>query len=369
MTGDRIRVLHVLQTIGIGGTEKRVLRLRRGLDASLYDVRAVSLRPTLGATTDWLEEGHTFYPIAPGLHLGRLCGLARLMREQRFDIVHTHNWSTMLYGVLAARLAGVRVVLHGEHGPNSDDWRGVSWKREAAAAMLARLATLVVAVNEFIGRDIETRWRLRPSHVVCISNGVDLVRFAPTPRTPRSSGEFVIGTVARFDPIKNLPCIIRGFDLFKKSNPGHDARLILVGAGPLWEEIRALVASMDCARCIDLPGETRTPEDWYARFDVYVNGSFSEGMNNTILEAMACGLPVVASSVPGNRCWLEETVNALFFESDNAHELSQRLTALARDPVLLHRIGDENRRQAQRRYDDRDFVTRYHQLYQQLLRR
>jgi glycosyltransferase involved in cell wall biosynthesis len=367
--GDRIRVLHVLQTIGIGGTERRVLRLRQGLDNSIYDVRAVSLRPTPETPLPWPESGHVLYPIAPGLHLGRLQGLASLMRKERYDIVHSHNWATMLYGVLAARLGRVPIVLHGEHGPNSDDWKGVSRKREAAAVILAHLATRVVTVNESIQRDVETRWKLSPSHVICIPNGVDLTRFTPKIRADRPHTGMVIGTVARFDSIKNLPCIIRGFDLFKRSNPRLEARLVLVGTGPLWQEIRALAANMDSAPYIDLPGDTSHPEDWYSRFDVYVNSSFSEGMNNTILEAMASALPVVASSIPGNRSWLEDSVNALFFESDNAEDLCQRFAIIAHDAPLRRRIGDENRRRAERQYSNRDFITRYAQLYQHLLRR
>ena len=361
-------MLHVLQTIGVGGTEKRAFRLRRGLDESIYDVRVLSLRPALGPTVNWPEDEHTLFPIASGLHLNRLLRLASVLRKGHYHIVHSHNWSTMLYGVLAARLAGVRVVLHGEHGPNWSDWKGVTWKREAAAALLARLVTRVVAVNEFIGRDLTSRWRLNPSHVVCIPNGVDLVRFAPAPRSPRDRA-MLIGTVARFDPIKNLPCMIRAFDMFKKANPAFDARLVLVGDGPIREDIRLLAKSMDSAQFIELPGETPKPEEWYPRFDVYVNSSFSEGMNNTILEAMACGLPIVASSVPGNRCWLEDGVNTLFFESDNSYELSQRLTSLAGDLSLRRRLGEENRRRVERSYDSREFIARYHRLYQEVLKR
>lgn len=317
---------------------------------------------------DWPAGRHNFFPIEPGVHLDRLRELARFMRAGRFGIVHSHNWATMFYGVLAGRLARVPVVLHGEHGANEGDWKGVPWKREASAALLARLATRVVAVNDSVGRDIQKRWRLPPSHIVSVPNGVDLIRFSPGSRTRQTQSELIVGTVARFDRIKNLPCIIRGFQLFKKMNPDADARLVLVGTGPIWGEIRAMAADTECAALIALPGEAMRPEEWYSRFDIYVNASFSEGMSNTILEGMACGLPIVASDVPGNRCWLEQDVNALFFASDNSEELASQLTSLARDPGLLRRLGDENRRLTERAFDNRDFVGRYHQLYQELLR-
>lgn len=370
MKDGRIRVLHVLQTMGIGGMEKRILRLCNGLDSAVYDIHAVSLRQTDGAMIDWPRERHHFFPIAPGMHVRRLFSLAKLMRDGRYDIVHSHNWATMLYGVVAGRMARVPVVLHGEHGLNDEDRKGVSFKRESVATFIAHMATRVVAVNEFIRSQAQERWRLPSSSVVSIPNGVDLDRFVPRPRIGRESGdELVIGTVARFDPIKNLPCIIRGYDLFRKSRPQQKARLVLVGEGPLRGAMRELAAQSPYSEEIVFPGETNAPEDWYSQFDVYLNGSYSEGMSNTILEGMACGLPVVASSVPGNRAWLEECVHALFFESDNAADLARCLGVLADDRSLLARIGLANRLRVEAEYDNKKFLVRYHQLYQQLLRR
>lgn len=369
MRDGRVRVLHVLQTMGIGGMEKRVLRLCNGLDGATYDIHAVSLRPTDGAMIDWPKERHHYFPIEPGLHVGRLFDLARLMRDGKYDIVHSHNWATMLYGVVAGRLARVPIVLHGEHGLNDDDRKGVSFKRESVATVIAHMATRIVAVNRFIQQQACARWRLSPKSVVSIPNGVDLERFSPCAKTSAADGEIVFGTVARFDPIKNLPCMIRGYELFRQRQPMLKARLVLVGDGPLKGEIQALAAASSYASEIVFPGETQTPEAWYAQFDVYLNGSFSEGMSNTILEGMACGLPVIASSVPGNRAWLADGVNALFFESDNAGDLARCLEALAIDRSLAARIGKENRQRAESDYDNRAFLMRYHQLYQQLLGR
>ncbi|MFZ4535389.1 glycosyltransferase [Propionivibrio sp.] len=367
MKDGRIRVLHVLQAMGVGGMEKRILRLCSGLDSSLYDVHAVSLRMPDGGAIDWPKDRHHFYPIEPGLHLFRLFGLAKLIREGHYDIVHSHNWASMLYGVLAGRLAQVPIVLHGEHGLNNDDRKGVSFKREAVATVIAHMATRVVAVNEFIKRQAQERWKLAPSKLVSIPNGVDLARFVPAPRLRSKSNELVIGTVARFDPIKNIPCIILGFELFKHRNPSLKTRLVLVGDGPQKSEMQKLASSLDCAQDVIFPGETNTPEDWYSQFDIYINGSFSEGMSNTILEGMACGLPIIASDVPGNRAWLEKTVNAFFFESDNPRDLCRCLTAFVGKHELLRRMGENNRRRVESEYDNREFLLRYHHLYQQLL--
>jgi glycosyltransferase involved in cell wall biosynthesis len=105
MTQQAIRVLHLLRSLGIGGAERRVLRLGMGLDPERYEVHALSLYPAEGKPLDWPHERHRFFPIGPGFQWRRLADLVAYLRDQRFDIVHSHNWATMFYGVVAGRMA------------------------------------------------------------------------------------------------------------------------------------------------------------------------------------------------------------------------------------------------------------------------
>lgn len=367
MTQRKIRVLHLLYALGVGGTERRVLRLGLGLDPNCYDVHVLTMRPVLGGMLPWPQERHTYFPVKPGFQWARLFALARFMRDGHFDVVHSHNWATMFYGVLGGRLARVPVVLHGEHGRNDADRAGVPWKRELLSALLARLATRVVAVNDAISADIRVRWKLGAPKIVCIPNGVDLNRFIPRAADARANDEFVIGTIARFDSIKNLPCLVRAFERVHCTHPQLKARLIMVGAGPDFDAVRNQVRLGNSAARIDFVGETDRPEQWYPRFDLFVNTSFSEGMSNSILEAMACGVPVAASAISGNLCWLREDINALFFPSDDDAALADRLIRFASDRALGKRIGAENLRRVHAEYDNRGFLSRYDALYLQLL--
>lgn len=367
MRQKRIRVLHLLHSLGVGGTERRILRLGNGLDPGRYDIHVLTLRPTVGTMLPWPPERHTYFPISPGLQVNRLWDLARFMRAGRFDVVHSHNWATMFYGVLGARLAGVPVVLHGEHGRNDADRAGVALKRDLLAAALARLATHVVAVNESIATDVQTRWKLRSKHIVCLPNGVDLGRFMPRDAGKSSRDEFVIGTIARFDGIKNLPCLVRAFEQLHMVQPNLNARLVVVGAGPNFDAIAQRVAHSGAAARISLVGETDTPEQWYRTFDLYANTSFSEGMSNSILEAMACGLPIVASAISGNQCWLRDGENTLFFPSDDAAALADRMIRFASNRSLGLHMGVANLRRVQAEYDNQSFIQRYDTLYRQLL--
>jgi len=369
MTQRKIRVLHLLHSLGVGGTERRVLRLGLGLDPERYDIHALSLRPVVGSALPWPAERHKFFPIPSGLQWRRLMALASFMRSGNYDVVHSHNWATMFYGVLAARLAGVPVVLHGEHGRNDVDRQGVSWQRELLAAGLARLTTRVVAVNEAIAADVMARWKLAAAKIVCLPNGVDLKRFVPRASPAREQDEFIIGTLARFDSIKNLPCLVRAFARLCISYPQVRARLVLVGNGPDYAAVRHLARQGAAADKIDFVGDTDLPEQWYPRFDLFVNSSFSEGMSNSILEAMACGVPVLASAIAGNLCWLRENENALFFPSDDDEVLAQRLFHFVTERNFGLRIGAANLRRVQAEFDNQSFLLRYDALYQQLLKR
>jgi glycosyltransferase involved in cell wall biosynthesis len=368
MNRKKVRVLHLLHSLGVGGAERRVLRLGLGLDPMRYDIYALTLRPTVGAVLPWPPERHTFFQIAPGLQWRRLFGLAKFMRQSKFDVVHTHNWATMFYGVLGARLAGIPVILHGEHGRNDADRIGISFKRDALAASLARLTTRVIAVNESIADDVKARWRLQSDdRVVCLPNGVDLSRFMPCRRSDRSTGDFVVGTITRFDGIKNLPCLIRAVEIVKRDHPLLKVRLVLVGAGPEFESLRDQVSRGCAAGSIEFAGETDKPQDWYPKFDLFANTSFSEGMSNSVLEAMACGLPIVASAIPGHQCWLREGVNTLFFPSEDASGLADCIVRFASNRSLGDQMGSENLQRVRNEYDNSNFLRRYDALYQELL--
>lgn len=367
MTGQKIRVLHLLRSLGIGGTERRVLRLGMGLDPDKYEVHALSFYPVEGQALAWPSERHRFFPLAPAFQWRRLIELVGYIRESRFNVVHSHNWATMFYGVMAGRLAGVPVVLHGEHGRNDIDRGGIPRRRELLASILARMATRVVAVNESISADICRRWRIDERHVVCVPNGVDLDRFRP-PTAPRTADrDFVVGTVARFDSIKNLSCLLRAFERLYVAEPHLQMRLVLVGSGPQWKELREQAMRGHSAERIQFVGESADPQDWHRRFDVFANTSHSEGMSNAILEAMACGVSVVASDIAGNRCWLRGGENALFFPSDDDEALAGCLRRLALDRDLCRQLGAENLRRVQSEYDNRSFLDRYGAMYQELL--
>jgi glycosyltransferase involved in cell wall biosynthesis len=363
--GKRIKILHVVHQMAFGGMEMRIRRLAAGLPRAGFEVHVASLRPVETASLA-LPEGCRayFHPIPPGLHPLRLLALARLIRAGRYDFVHTHNWSSMFYGVLAARLALRPRVLHGEHGLNFGDLgKPPPRKRRLAQWLLARLAHRIVAVNPVIAGYVETWWGMRPPRVVVLPNGVDLSRFRALAPGPGAESAVVFGTVARLAKVKNLDGLLRGFAVFRRNHPGRPARLVLVGEGEERADLEALAQSLRVAGEVEFAGEHADVENWYPRFSVFVNSSHYEGMSNTLLEAMASGLPLLASRVEGNTGWLAEGRDALLFAPGDPDELARRMAEFASDPELRRRMGQANRDRVEREFDNKLFLTRYADLY------
>ncbi len=362
-TGSEIRILHIVRNLEVGGMEGRVARLARGLSLDRFRIHIVGLKQASGRIVDLPSDvPYEVETIPPGLHWEALRRLSRRIRQGGYHIVHTHNWPTMLYGIVAARLARTPVVFHGEHGLESA--QNIPWKRRVAQSLLARMATHVVAVNNSIGKAVQVGWKLPQSRISVLNNGVDLIRFHPSPEPPSI---FTIGTVGRHVPVKDLPCLLRAFALLRQALSPQPCRLILVGDGPLSPALREMARDLDVTQDVEFAGDSRTPEAFYPRFSVYANTSVYEGMSNTLLEAMASGLPLVASDVAGNRDWLREGENALFFPSGNAEALSQVFLRLAKEPPLLSDMATKNRQRAEDDFDNQGFLKKYAALYEAAL--
>lgn len=366
MSDGKIKVLHVLHSLNSGGMEGRIARLARGLDPERFSISILTLRQPTARQVDLPPHvSHELREAPRGLNLPWIFSLGLFLRERRYDILHTHNWSSMLFGLVGGWLARVPVLLHGEHGVDKVD--EVPIKRLMAQRLLARIPIRVVTVNASIGRHVRANWGVPEGKIVVIPNGVDLQRFRPSPDGPPAI--FTVGTVSRHDPVKNYPLLVDAFKLFLDRIAPAKARLVLVGQGSMTEELKALCVAAGVDDSVDFPGDTNRPEEWYPRFSCYVNCSIYEGMSNTVLEAMACGLPAVVSDVQGHRDWIHEGGNALYFKSGDAEALADCLSALHRDEAARRAMGNRNRARVEAEFNNGDFITRYSALYLECLGR
>lgn len=363
---EALNIAHVVYSFDYGGLERRILRLIDAMSPLGVNFHVISLRSSRGdfLTTKYPVEHHVLNA-KPGIDLPSLFRLARYLRDNDIHIVHSHNWVSMLEGIVGARIARVPIAVHGEHGASRFEPDQLRWRRTVAQRVLSRMADRIIPVNEAIAARIRDVWRLDGGSITTIGNGVDIQRFAPAKQA--AGGDIVIGSISRLDPIKNFPCLIKATALLNARQDDKKYRLIIVGGGGEYDPLSRLIDDLNAGDFVELAGPTESPQDWYPKFDLYVNCSFSEGMSNTVLEAMACGLPVVAADVAGHREWLVENENAVFFRSDDPPALASVVRSL--EPQARTSMGIANREKVVEFYNQQGFVRNYCRLYEKLLHR
>ena len=374
MTRVPIRVLHVLLSLEPGGLENGVVNVINRLDRDRF-VSSVCCLKHAGEFARRIEdprvaihELHWRGGNDPRLALR----LARLLRRTRPDIVHTRNAEPFFYGFAGAKLARAKALVHSEHGRKFDDRPA----RFAVQRWMSRHTDAIFAVSGQLKTDLVRHIGMPEASVEVLHNGVDLSRFnvaaradAPSPAREAlrrdwgvPAGALVVGSVGRLVAVKNYALLLRAV----ASSGLDDVHLVLAGEGPERAALTALAASLGIASRLHLLGHSNDVDRVLGAFDVFVLPSFSEGMSNTLLEAMAAGVPPVASDVGGNGEIVRDGVDGRLFPSDDEAALRACLVALCRDEAARARLATAARERVLSTFDIRQMIERYEQLYERV---
>lgn len=371
------RILQVVLSLAPGGTERLVLEIVRRLHASMP--MAVCCLDEAGAWgRDLQAEGIEVSVLGrqAGFHPGLGRGVARAARQHRATVVHAHHYSPFVYSALARLWGGPSHVVFTEHGRLSD--AGPSRKRRLANAVLGRGARRVFTVSRELGAHLIDEG-FPPDRMGVIYNGI-AVGPAPTAadraavraQLGAADDELVVGTVARLDPVKDLGTLIAAARIVAEQAP---VRLVIVGDGSERESLELsasspppaarLPASSGAAAeapIVTFLGHRDDARAWLAGFDVYANSSISEGVSLTILEAMAAGLPVVATRVGGTPEVVDESCGRLVPSRDPA-ALAAALIELRGSPATTRALGAAARTRVESRFTIERMVRDYADVY------
>jgi sugar transferase (PEP-CTERM/EpsH1 system associated) len=375
---SRPLIAHVIFRLGVGGLENGVVNLINRLPAERYrhavvcltdatDFRRRIARPDVG-----VHELHR----RPGNDLRQPVALFRLFRALRPAIVHSRNLAA-LESQIPAWLAGVPARVHSEHGWDVFDPDGTSrkyeWVRRAHRPFVHRF----VGLSQQIVAYLHDRVGVPPARLVHICNGVDTLTFAPPPggKEPIAGCPFepgrllLIGTVGRMHGVKDQLNLTRAFLRLIETDPAAaaQARLVMVGDGPLRAQAAALLESRGAGALAWLPGERADIPDVLRGLDLFVLPSQAEGISNTILEAMASGLPVVATAVGGNPELVVDGECGWLVPPSNPAAMAEALAAYVHDRAMLRAHGAAARRRAELQFGIDTMVRRYQDLYDGLL--
>jgi glycosyltransferase involved in cell wall biosynthesis len=351
-----MRVAHVTLGLDVGGQEKLLVEFARHANRRRFDLHFISLS-TRGVLADDLEACGwkvTALEASSGLRPAIICQLARLFRRLRIDVVHTHDDRPNIYGVPAAKLASVHRVIHTRHN------QGTSLSKRQT--FLVRLASLgddrFVCISHDSAR-MALRQGIARRRLTVLHNGIDIDRFSC--RGPDPTGPAIL--VARLAPEKDVATLLHATALIVRQRP--DFRMEIAGDGICRGELEALTAKLGLTDHVRFLGAVRDVPALLARARLFVLSSLTEGISLTLLEAMARGLPVVATRVGGNPEVVAEGETGLLVSPRDPGALANAVLGLWAQAHDCARMGLAGRQRVEQHFDVRRMVADYEALYTQ----
>ncbi len=368
-----MNVLHLISSSGFFGAERVVCELCRqsarvGIDSRIAvltrDERILqSFRQALGDAADRV----TAVPCGGRLDLGAARRIRQTAADLRVDIVHSHGYKSDIYAYGTKRLGALPARLVA----TNHNWIGLTlseklYQRIDAAAL--RGFDGIVAVSEQVRQDMAHR--SIPAHrIEVIHNGIDpndpqlgAGRGAAREQLGLDDSELVVGTVARLTAEKNLPQLVEAVASLSGSRLPH-ARLVIVGDGPERARLEAAISGLGMDGKVKITGTSDRARSWYAGFDVFALPSLNEGLPMVLLEAMAAGVPVVASAVGAVPAVVEDDVSGLLVTPGDSDELTAAILRLCADGGLRKRIGGRAREVVCSRFSSHRMAERYSEVY------
>ena len=366
VASEPLRVMHVLFRLQPGGMEYGVIKIVNGVDRG-------AIRSSICSTTPATDVKHLLHPDVP-LHECRrregndpslVVQLYKLFRRERPHIVHTHAWGTLCEGMVAARLARVPAVIHGEHGtlqlrPYQARLQRVMWGW--ADRVLSVSSRLADRMADSTGFPLE--------RITVIRNGVDLTRFQSVSRAEsrRALGlpehDLLIGTAGRLVAVKDQANLLTAVKHL--SDSGVTVTAVIAGDGPLRGDLESQAAALGIAGRVRFLGHQPAIERVYAALDVFVLPSRSEGLSNTILEAMASGVPVVATRVGGADELVEHGITGLLVPPESPQPLADALARFVREAGFRKSAGTAGRLAALARFGLDTMMREYTRVYREV---
>lgn len=385
MTGPRVRVLHVITRLVVGGAQENTLLTVEHLSRTRYDAVLAS-GPTSGpegTLEGRLPSGIPFeripelvrypHPVLDGVALWRL---ATLIRRLRPDIVHTHTTKAGILGRVAARIARAPIVVHTPHGHAFHDYLNSVGSRalRQMERWLARRTNAIICLTEAERQDHIRLGIGPPEQFEVIHSGVDLLRFGATPGDPLAKRRELalpadgplVGCVARLVPVKGVDYLLEATPHIRRRAPR--ATVVFVGDGPLRPALQRRAAQLNLNGAVVFLGLRDDVEQILPIFDVVVMPSLNEGMGKAVIEAMAAGRPVVGSAVSGIRDVIAHERTGLLVPPADPQALAGAVAACLSDPAMAASLA-RNARSGLESYGIEPMITKIEALYERLLER
>jgi len=368
-----MKVLHLISSGGMYGAEAVVATLasdlqNRGED-TIVGIFDNAHRPKIDASDRIEKAGIRVIRIPCSGRADRqtVRAIRRLMRTEQIDILHSHGYKADIYGYLAARRLSIPIIAT-RHNQRGLGHTFAIRLYEFVDILVLRHFNAVAAVSDLIAEEL-CRAGVAPKKVTVIGNGIDLSRFvgaSPTLSKELNKGQrLFIGTAGRLIPQKGIEYFLMAASEVLKEFP--TLLFGIVGEGLHRSALEGLMRDLDIERSVVFTGPRADMPNVYASFDIFVLPSLEEGMPMTVLEALASGLPVIATKVGAVAKLVFPNQTGILVQPSEAGGLSAALISLIRDPELRARLGQNGRSLVQNEYSSSVMAQRYQRLYEGLL--
>jgi len=374
MSAEPILIVHIIYQLGVGGLENGVVNLINRLPKDRYRHAIISLTDSTDFSARIKRPDVAVFEMhkQPGQDWASFVNVFRILKQLKPQIVHTRNLAPLEYQ-LCALAAGVRYRIHGEHGwdvfdPDGSN-RKYQWLRRILSVLVHRFIPLSIQLQDYLQHKVG----IPASKISRICNGVDTDKFYPAGHAKVSvkdcplstQHKVVIGTVGRMHGVKDQLTLVRAFIQACQQSQAFADRccLILIGEGPLRAPARELLFEAGLADKTWLPGERNDIADLLRSLDIFVLPSKAEGISNTILEAMASGLPVIATEVGGNAELVVHAKTGLLVPPEQVDDMAQALTDLALDSDKRQKFAQAGLERIRQHFSIANMLAQYQAVY------
>jgi len=358
-------ILHIVISFATGGLERVVLDLIQ-FSGDRFNHRVVCLERIGDLGEARRLKNVVCFEMKQGLHLKYVLDLCAIIKAGRIDLIHTHNEKALFYGAISGFMCGIPVV-HTKHGKNR-----VNLKARLRNNLLARLCKRIIAVSRDAAAQCIREEKIPPAKVMVVLNGVDIEAYSARKDAAMNrlslgidAGVPIVGIVARLAEVKDHATLFQACNIVNEKQ--IDFRLVVIGDGPLKGSLEKLSVSLGLHNKILFTGTRHDIADLLNIMDIFVLSSISEGISMTLIEAMSCSLPIVATNVGGNPEVIIDGKTGFLVPSQNAAALADKLVLLIQNPDMRKRMGDAGRDRAVNNFSMQNAVLSYEECYRQVI--
>ncbi|MBI3774864.1 MAG: TIGR03088 family PEP-CTERM/XrtA system glycosyltransferase [Gammaproteobacteria bacterium] len=371
-------VVHIIHRLAIGGLENGLVNLINHMPEERYRHAIVCMTQSSDFRQRIKNPDVAVYELhkQPGHDMGLYFRLWRLLRRLRPAVVHTRNIGTLECQFIAL-LAGVSARVHGEHGRDMADIDGRNATYLRLRRLFRPLISRYIAVSRDLAQWLHTQAGVPEARVAQIYNGVDEQKFHPRAALARAvlptgfapPDAIVVGTIGRLSGEKDQLTLLRAFARARALHPQRELRLVLVGDGPLKAEIEREIVIGNLQSDVWLPGARGDIAEILRALDIFILPSLGEGISNTILEAMASGVAVIATRVGGNPELVVENATGRLVPAADPESMAQAIVNYVQQPEVLWQHAQAGRARIEREYSMAAMVRQYMAVYDAALLR